>query len=121
MSKNKNRYKKIKDRFIASAGGGLVAGVLFIGGANVALADTVNVPSYTKVSTTNGMHMMRRWNSRSKINSLATALGLDPEIINDGLNSGKNLKQILYEYGVDTVSLDKAFSAASRHKTWKKN
>ncbi len=120
MSKNKNRYKKIKDRFIASAGGGLVAGVLFMGTANIAFAESVNVPSYTRVASTTGMHIMRRWNSRSRINSLAINLGLDPEVINNELKSGKSLKQILNDYGVDTSSLDKAFNAESRHKTWKK-
>lgn len=122
MSKNKekNRYRRIKARFIASAGGGLVAGMIFMGSANTVLAETFNVPSYTKVSTTKGMHAMRRWNSRSRINSLANTLGLDPSEINQELNSGKSLKQILADHGVATSSLDKAFTSESRHKTWKK-
>ncbi len=122
MSKNKqkNRYHRIKDGFIASAGGGLVAGLIFIGSANTALAETVSIPSYTKVSTTTGMHIMRRWNSKKRISSLANTLGLDQAVINDELKSGKNLKQILLEHGVATSSLDKAFNGASRHKSWKK-
>jgi hypothetical protein len=120
MSKNKNRYKRIKDRFIASAGGGLVAGMIFIGSANTVLAETINTPSYSRVSTTTGMHVMRRWNSRQRINTLVNTLGLDQATIDEEIKSGKTIKQILVENGVDTSSLDKAFNGKSRHKTWKK-
>lgn len=122
MSKNKPKkgFRRIKDKFIASAGGGLVAGMIFIGTANTVLAETIKIPSYTRVSTTTGMHAMRRWNSRSRINSLVSTLGLDPSKVNEELNSGKNIKQILNEYGVATSDLDQAFESESRHKTWKK-
>ncbi|MFZ2523182.1 MAG: hypothetical protein WAW92_02235 [Minisyncoccia bacterium] len=117
MSK-KNRYKRIKDKFIASAGGGLVAGMIFIGTANSALADTIRAPGYQKSSVT-GMHVMRRWNSRPKINALASNLGIDQTIMEEELKSGKNLKQILTENGLNADSLDRAFNSKSRHKSWK--
>lgn len=120
MSNKKNRYKRIKDRFIASAGGGLVAGMIFIGSANTVLAETVNIQSYSRMATTTGMHVMRRWNSRQRINTLVNTLGLDQSVIDEELKSGKNIKQILAENGVATSSLDNAFNAKSRHKSWRK-
>ncbi len=119
MSK-KNRYKRIKDKFIASAGGGLVAGMIFIGTANTVLAETVrSSPNYPKNSVT-GMHIMRKWNSKPRISALASNLGLDQGLVNEELKAGKSLKQILSENGLDAVSLDKAFNSGSRHKSWKK-
>lgn len=119
MSNKKNRYKRIKDKFIASAGGGLVAGMIFMGTANSALAETVSFSNYPKSSVT-GMHVMRRWNSKPRINTLINTLGLDESFVKDELKSGKSIKQILVENGISTDSLDKAFNGKSRHKSWKK-
>ncbi len=120
--KNKkiNRYKQIKDRVIAGAGGGLVAGMIFMGSANTVLADTISYRNQPKQSASTGMHVMRRWNSRSKIDGLVNMLGLDQNIVQDELKSGKSIKQILLDNGLDTGSLDQALNGKSRHKSWKK-
>lgn len=116
----KNRYKRIKDGFMVGAGGGLVAGMIFISSANTALAEVVNIPNYTKSAATTGMHIMHRWNSKPKISALVSTLGLDQETVNAELKSGKTIKQILIENGLDTSVLDKALNGRSRHKSWKK-
>lgn len=120
-NKSKNRYYRIKEKFIVGASGGLVAGMIFIGSANTVLAETITRPGYSKVATTTGMHVMRRWNTRQKINSLVNTLGLDPNLVQEELNSGKSVKQILIDNGVDTSGLDKALNGHSRHKSWKKH
>lgn len=95
---------------MAGASSGIVAG-MFLVGSNVAFADTTNysAPAYTQNTSANGMHMMRRWNSKGKINTLATQLGLDPNEIRNELKSGKTLKQILQENGIVPGQLQKAF------------
>lgn len=119
-NKKLNKYKNIKNRFIAGAGGGLMAGMLFIGSANPLYAETVSYSRYPKQATTTGMHMMRRWNSKSKTLGLVNTLGLDPELVQSELKSGKPLKQILLDNGLDTSALDQALNSKSRHKSWKK-
>jgi len=123
-SKKYNRYKRIKESFIVGASGGLVAGMIFMGSANTALAEGAETrTSYYQSLGANstGMHLMRKWNSRTKIEALASNLGLDQRLVSQELKSGKNLKQILLESGLDTTELDKAFNGKSRHKSWKKH
>ncbi len=122
-NKRYNRYKRIKDRFIVGASGGLVAGMIFMGSANTLLAEGVDsaTSKYQSIPSSTGMHLMRKWNSRSKIGALANNLGFDSSFVKEELKSGKNLKQILQESGLDTTQLDKAFNGKSRHKSWKKH
>lgn len=123
MKNKKNRYKRIKESFIVGASSGLIAGIIFIGSANTALAESLDfrTSSYSQNISYKGMHIMRKWNSRSRISALANNLGLDQTYISEELKSGKNIKQILSENGVDTSQLNKAFNSRSRHKSWKKH
>ena len=105
--KNK-KYAKIKEKFLFGATSSIIAGVLFVG-ANTAFADVLEHVRPTKIERTSPMHLMRRWNSVPKINALATQLGLDVGQVREELKSGKTLKQILQENGVDIKELHKAF------------
>ena len=115
----------MKKAVIASASSGIVAGLLLMGSASPVTADAAdysNVPTYTQSAITPGMHMMHRWNSPTKINALATSLGLDPVEVTAELKSGKNLKQILQENGIVPDQIGKAFSgrrAKFSNKNWK--
>ena len=108
---------------IAGASSGLVAGMLFMGSANSVLADGTDIskPVYFQESTT-GMHMMHRWNSATKINALATHLGLDPAEVSQEIKSGKALKQILQDHGIVPGQLQKAFEnkKSQSKRIWKK-
>lgn len=120
----KDKYNRMRKTILASAGTSIVAGMLLIGGANTALAEgaEVIIPAYTQNSIATGMHMMHRWNSPRKINSLAVHLGLDPAKVREELKSGKTLKQILQENGIVLGQIQKAFE--NNHKMmrgWKKN
>ncbi len=117
-------YSKMRKRFIAGASGSILASMLFVGGAT-AFADTVeysapNVPSQN-ASIPNGMHMMHRFNSVTKINSLASQLGISSDEIKTELQSGKTLKQILQERGIVPGQLERAFSARHKSKKSKKS
>lgn len=118
------RYKKVKKVILAGASSGIVAGMLIMGVGNTALAaETADsaAPAYTQSSSYTGMHMMRRWNSVNRVNSLAVQLGLDPQFVKDELKSGKTIKQVLQEQGVALDELQKAYSTTkSQNKTdWK--
>lgn len=107
----------MKKMFIDGARGGIMAGMLFVG-SNVAFADTIaeySYPAYTS-KTINGMHMMHRWNSKTKINLLASQLGLNNKSVKEKLKSGKNLKQILQEHGIVPGQLQKAFKSKEDNK-----
>ena len=106
---------------MAGASGSIMAGMLIVGAGNVALAETTEVPatSYMQNTTGHGMHMMRRWNSRGKINTLAGSLGLDPAMVGEELKSGKALKQILQENGIVPGQLQKAFESGEKKKSGK--
>ena len=118
--KSRNRYKKLKDGILIGASSSLVAGMLIMGYTTPALAETGSVGQSSEWSVT-GMHVMRKWNSRPKINALVNTLGLDHEYVMEELKSGKNLKQILQDNGINPQSLDKAFNGKQRHKSWKKH
>ena len=103
------RYKRVKKAIIAGASSGIMAGMILMGTSNVAFAETadLNVPGYTQSTSDTGMHMMRRWSSPKKMNTLAGTLGLTREEIRQELNSGKTMKQIMQEHGIDTTQLQK--------------
>lgn len=116
------KFKKIRKNLLIGASSGLVAGVLFVSNAsrvNAQVVDSYN-PRTHQSSSVSGMHVMRRWNSKAKIGALASNLGLDPNIIQEEIKSGKTLKQVLQENGIDTNSLGKAFNKKS-NKSWRKN
>lgn len=111
-TKKDNRYKNVKKALMASASGGIMAGMLIVGAGSTVYAETssdVQSLSYSQNSSATGMHLMHRWNSPAKINSLALDLGLDPNQVKEELKSGKTLKQILQENGIVPVQIQKAF------------
>ena len=119
-----NKYKRMKKAVMAGASSGIVAGLLLMGSTSPVTAEAADysVPAYTQSATTTGMHMMHRWNSPTKINALATSLGLDQTEVTAELKSGKNLKQILQENGIVPEQLGKAFSRSAHRigsKNWK--
>ncbi len=120
MKNKKTRYRRIKERFIVGASGGLMAGMIFIGSANTVLAEGADLKSSYSQSATSGMHVMHKWNSKSRVNALASNLGLEQSYIDEELKSGKTVKQILQENGVDTTKLNKAFGK-NKNKSWRKN
>ena len=101
------RYKRMKKAIIAGASTGIVAGMILMGTSHVAFADTTeqNLPAYTQSASDTGVHVMRKWNSPKGLNALAGSLGLSREEIKSELKSGKTIKQIMQEYGIDTTSL----------------
>ena len=112
MSKNKNRnYKKIGKRILAGASSSILAGMFLMGVTTplVAEARDYSIPAYTQVSGAVGMHIMHRWNSKAKIKNLATTLGLDANKVKQEIKSGKTLKQVLQENGLQMAELNKAF------------
>jgi hypothetical protein len=116
------RYKKMKSTLLSGASTGIVAGMLLVGTANTAFAETdYKVPAYSQNATVSGMHMMHRWNSKTKINSLASHLGLDQSEIQSELKAGKTLKQILQEHGIVPGQLGAAYGSGKRlDKKWNK-
>ncbi len=102
------KYRKVKDALIASAGSGMVAGMLFIGG-NTALAESreLQTPSYSR--TVSGMHLMHKWSSPGNASSLGGYLGLTKEEIKQELKSGKTMKQIMQEHGLTPNDLGSVF------------
>jgi hypothetical protein len=118
-----NKYKRLKKVIWSGASSGVVTGLIIMGVASPALAETSenSVPTYTQNTQVSPMHMMRRWNSPSKAMSLATSLGLDPVQVSSELKSGKNLKQILQENGIVPDQLHKAFGSKKSHnkRMWK--
>ncbi len=99
----------MKKAILASASSGIVAGMLLVGSSTV-FADTTDHSSqnYEQKSYI-GVHTMRRWNAPSKINALASNLGLDEDEVNESLKSGKTLKQILQDNGIVPDQIHKAF------------
>lgn len=118
-----NKYKKLKKVIWSGASSGVVTGLIIMGVASPAIAETAenSIPTYTQNTEVSPMHMMRRWNSPSKAISLATSLGLDPVEVSSELKSGKNLKQILQENGIVPAELQKAFHNKKSHnkRMWK--
>ena len=108
-SKKYDKFIKVKKAIVASASGGIMAGILIASAGNV-YAETVDSPSFSYSSNVSGMHLMHKWNSPAKINSLAGHLGLDSEKIKAELKDGKTLKQILQENGIAPEQLGKAFT-----------
>ena len=101
------RYAKIKKRILAGAASSALAGILLFGGST-AYAEALDVREVVKTVKTSPMHTMHRWNSGTKASVLAVQLGLDKNFVKSELKSGKTLKQILQESGVDTTGLQRA-------------
>ena len=110
----------MKKTIMAGASTGIVAGMILMGTAGSALADTSDhsIPSYAyaKETRATGMHMMHRWNSNTKAGTLAGHLGLDPNLIKQELKSGKTLKQVLQENGIVPGQLQKAFESSGKKR-----
>lgn len=123
MSKIK-KYGKFGKKMLVGASSGIIAGMFLMGVGTPSITEAsefaeYSAPAYSQNSGAYGMHTMRRWNSKSKINSLINTLGLDQNKINEELNSGKTLKQILSENGIETTELQKAFSIKTKkNKSW---
>ncbi len=96
-------------KLIAGAGTGLMAGMLLMGTANTAFAETDYQAPYSQQTNATGMHIMHRWNSGTKAASLATSLGLDPVQVKQEMASGKSLKQILADNGIVPGQIQRAF------------
>lgn len=122
--KDKKYYKAIKNTIITSAGTGIMAGMLLVGG-NTAYAEAHDMPvqAYSQNAAGTGMHIMHKWNSVTKINSLAGSLGLDKAKVAEEVKNGKTLKQILQDNGIVPSQIQKAFVNKKQHekKGWKKN
>ena len=106
----------MKRTLVMGASSGIVAGMILMGSARTVLAETAEnfIPAYSQNTTVKGMHLLRRWNSPSKINSLVGSLGLNSNEVKQELKSGKTLKQILQENGIDTTLLHRAFGNFDR-------
>ena len=110
--KKYKKFKKMKEKLWAGASGGLLAGMMLVS-ANTAFAQVPLNHRMTEQYTqdirisgkTSAMHTMRRWNSVSRINSLASQLGITSDEIKAEIKSGKTIKQILLEKGFDTSQL----------------
>ncbi len=119
------KYKKVKNALIAGASSGIVAGMILMGSSNTALADSsdmsTTLPAYSESTTLTSMHMMHRWTSPAKINTLAAQLGLDPQVIKQEINSGKTMKQILQDNGIVPSELQQAYGKTppKGKKNWK--
>ncbi len=100
----------MKKTLWAGASGGLVAGMIWVGGANTALAEATDAPiaAYSQSGTEKGMHMMHKWNSPRKAGALASDLGLDKAKIRRDMRNGKTAKQILQEHGFDPKEVQRA-------------
>ena len=92
--------------------------MFLVGGTNVAFAETsdYSIPISAQGARAMGMHMMHRWNSTTKVSSLATHLGLDSALVKQELKSGKTLKQILQENGIVPGQLQKAFENSDKKR-----
>jgi hypothetical protein len=120
-----NKYKKIKKVIWAGASSGVVTGMIIMGVTSPAVVEAVEspVPAYAESVKVPPMHMMRRWNSKSRALSLAENLGLNPDDVENELKSGKTLKQILQDNGIAPAELHKAFDGrkSQNKRMWKKN
>lgn len=103
------RYKRMKRAILAGASSGIVAGMIFMASTSTAFADTVdaNVPSFIQNTSDSGVHMMRRWKSGKGVKSIAKSLGLSREKIKEELRSGKTMKQIMQENGIDPAEVSR--------------
>lgn len=119
----KTEYKRLKKVIWAGASTSVVTGMIVMGVASPAIADTIDntPPAHTQNTRVSPMHMMRRWNSPSRAASLATSLGLNAEEVANELKSGKNIKQILQENGIEPAEVGKAFGnrKSQNKRMWK--
>lgn len=94
-------------RILTGAGSGLVAGLILMGTTNTVLADTtdLHIPAYTQNVVPKGMHLLHRWSSSRNLNSLAGGLGINKKDLRKEIRSGKSVKQILAEKGIDLAEM----------------
>jgi len=125
MSKIK-QYGKLGKKMLVGASTGVIAGMFLMGVSTPYVSDAADfsdysTSSYSQNTGLSGMHMMRQWNSKSKINSLVSSLGLDKNKVQEELKSGKTLKQILQENGIETYGLQKVSrNNKARGRMWNK-
>ncbi len=105
------KYSKMKKKIWETARGGILTSMILVGstiGGSAAYAQSLPDSAASSVSsrTPSGMHVMHRYNSPAKINSLLTQLGLNSQAIKDELKNGKPLKQVLIENGIAIDELD---------------
>ena len=126
MSKIK-KYGKFGKKMLVGASSGIIAGMFLMGVSTPYITDAADFSlysgsSYGQNTNGSGMHMTRRWNSKSKINLLTNSFGLDREKVQAEIKAGKTLKQVLHENGIETTGLQNAFEkkGGKSKKNWKK-
>ena len=108
--------RKIKKRLLVGASSGVLASMLLFGGNAYAQVATTDIP-YKQMSVgKSNKHIGRRWNSASRITSLANQLGINSDEVRNELRLGKTPKQILQEHGVDTTELAKLHTGLRKNK-----
>jgi len=99
--------KKIKNKFMAGARGGILTSMMLVGAASASAQTVADYASPVQTSrNTSGMHMMHRYNSKTKVSALVRGLGLSKETVRGELATGKTIKQILQEHGITMDQLD---------------
>ena len=99
--------KKIKNRLIAGAKGGIITSMILMGaGSAFAQTNPDYVPPAQTTRSMGGMHTMHRFNSTRRVVSLAKSLGIPEATVRQELKSGKTVKQILQEHGITMNELD---------------
>ena len=99
---------KIQKKLISSARRGILASMIFVY-AGTAFAQTTSKEYSRPIEISrnaSGMHLMHRFNSHTKVKALASGLGLKQNTIKKKLRSGKNIKQIMQDYGITMDQLD---------------
>ncbi|MSU45189.1 MAG: hypothetical protein EXS47_00975 [Candidatus Zambryskibacteria bacterium] len=127
LSSQIKQYGKFGKKMLVGASSGIITGMFLMGVGTsyvveVAEFSEYSASSYSQNTAENGMHLMRRWNSKAKINSLTGSLGLDTKSVQTELKSGKTLKQVLQENGIETSNLHKTLEkkrGKSNNKNWK--
>ncbi len=111
MKKEKySKYLRMRKAVIASASGSLMAGMLLVGAGNV-YAESLDALSLINKTELSGMHLMHKWNSVTRASSIASRIGLDPDLLKREIRSGKTMKQILQENGISPKDLGVALDS----------
>ncbi len=113
------KLKRIGRKILVGASSSILAGMLLMGTAGNAYAETAAEQSITPVgfeqtAEKTGMHMMHRWNSDAKAGNLAVQLGLDRQKIKQEIKSGKTMKQVLQDHGIVPGQIQKALKTAKK-------
>ncbi|MFZ2522261.1 MAG: hypothetical protein WAX44_00235 [Minisyncoccia bacterium] len=105
-----SKYLRMRKAVIASASGSLMAGMLLVGAGNV-YAESLDALSLVNKTELSGMHLMHKWDSVTRVSSIASRIGLDPEVLRKEIRSGKTMKQILQENGITPKDLGVALGS----------